>query len=103
MKNISDEVLSLEEAKAALRCMRLCSFDEEEALESIDSFIHRIRKVGMAKLIEIIVEKHLSSTQKLFFKEYWYNKKILYRLPMKMAFRRQMFIVLYQERTKLLK
>ena len=75
MKNISDEVLSLEEAKAALRCMRLCSFDEEEALESIDSFVHRIRKVGMAKLIEIIVEKHLSSTQKLFFKEYWYNNK----------------------------
>lgn len=75
MKNISDEVLSLEEAKAALRCMRLCSFDEEEALESIDSFVHRIRKVGMAKLIEEIVENHLSSTQKLFFKEYWYNNK----------------------------
>lgn len=75
MKNISDEVLSVEEAKAALRCMRLCSFDEEEALESIDSFVHRIRKVGMAKLIEEIVENHLSSTQKLFFKEYWYNNK----------------------------
>lgn len=75
MKNISDEVLSLEEAKAALRCMRLCSFDEEEALESIDSFVHRIRKVGMAKLVDEIVENHLSSTQKLFFKEYWYNNK----------------------------
>ena len=75
MKNISDEVLSLEEAKAALRCMRLCSFDEEEALETLDSFVHRIRKVGTAKLVEEIVENHLSSTQKKFFTEYWYNNK----------------------------
>ena len=75
MKSISDEVISIEEARAALRCMRLCSFDEEEALESVDSLVHRIRKVGTAKLVEEIIEKRLSETQKLFVKEYWYLNK----------------------------
>ena len=56
MKSISDEVISIEEARAALRCMRLCSFDEEEALESIDRLVGRIRKVGTAKLVEEIIE-----------------------------------------------
>ena len=75
MKDISDEVISVEEARAALRCMRLCSFDEEEALESIDSLIHRIRKVGTAKLVEEIIEEKLSDTQRRFVKEYWYECK----------------------------
>lgn len=75
MKSISDEIISVEEARAALRCMRLCSFDEEEALESIDSLIHRIRKVGTAKLVEEIIEKRLSETQRHFVKEYWYLNK----------------------------
>ena len=75
MKSISDEVISIEEARAALRCMRLCSFDEEEALESIDSLVSRIRKVGTAKLVEEIIEKRLSETQRLFVKEYWYSNK----------------------------
>lgn len=75
MKSISDEVISIEEARAALRCMRLCSFDEEEALESIDSLVCRIRKVGTAKLVEEIIEKRLTETQRLFVKEYWYSNK----------------------------
>ena len=75
MKSISDEVISIEEARAALRCMRLCSFDEEEALESIDSLVCRIRKVGTAKLVEEIIEKRLTETQRHFVKEYWYLNK----------------------------
>ncbi len=75
MKNISDEVVSVEEARAALRCMRLCSFDEGEALESIESLIHRIRKVGMARLVEEVIENRLSATQRQFIKEYWYENK----------------------------
>lgn len=75
MKSISDEVISIEEARAALRCMRLCSFDKEEALESIDSLVYRIRKVGTAKLVEEIIEKRLSETQRCFVKEYWYFNK----------------------------
>ncbi len=75
MKNISDEVVSVEEARAALRCMRLCSFDEGEALESVDSLIHRIRKVGTARLVDEVVENRLSETQRRFIKEYWYENK----------------------------
>lgn len=75
MKNISDEVISVEEARAALRCMRLCSFDETEALESVESLVHRIRKVGTARLVEEIIEKKLSETQKHFVKEFWFNEK----------------------------
>lgn len=75
MKSISDEVVSVEEARAALRCMRLCSFDEGEALESIESLIHRIRKVGTAKLVEEVIENRLSDTQRRFVKEYWYENK----------------------------
>ncbi|MEE1504356.1 MAG: hypothetical protein UGF89_08965, partial [Acutalibacteraceae bacterium] len=75
MKNISDEVVSVEEARAALRCMRLCSFDEGEALESVESLIHRIRRVGTAKLVEEVIENRLSDTQRKFIKEYWYENK----------------------------
>lgn len=75
MKDISNEVISLEEARAALRCMRLCSFDENEALESIDSLVSRIRKVGTARLVEEIIENRLSETQRRFMKEYWFEGK----------------------------
>ncbi len=75
MKNISDEVVSVEEARAALRCMRLCSFDEGEALESVESLIHRIRRVGTARLVEEVIENRLSDTQRQFIKEYWYENK----------------------------
>lgn len=75
MKNISDEVISVEEAKAALRCMRLCGFDEAEALESIDSLVERIRKIGMSKLVDDIIETRLSENQRIFVQEYWFSGK----------------------------
>ncbi len=75
MKEISDEVISVEEARAALRCMRLCSFDETEALESIDSLVNRIRKIGTAKLVDEIIENKLSDIQRVFMKEFWYEEK----------------------------
>ncbi len=73
--NISDEVISVEEARAALRCMRLCNLDEVEALECVESLVERIRKVSTAKLLENIIETSLSETQRKFIKEYWYSRK----------------------------
>ncbi len=73
--NISNEIISLEEAKTALKCMRLCSLNEVEALESVDSLVGRIRKISTAKLLEEIIENRLSETQRRFIKEYWYNQK----------------------------
>lgn len=75
MKRISDEIISVEEARAALRCMLRCGLNEEEALESIDSVVERIRKVSTSKLVEEIIETRLSQTQRLFIKEYWYQNK----------------------------
>ena len=75
MKGISDEVISVEEAKAALRCMRLGGFDESEALESIDSLVGRIRKLGTAKLVDDIIETDLSENQRIFVQEYWFSGK----------------------------
>ncbi len=73
--NISNEVISVEEAKAALRCMRLCNFDEVEALESVDNLVGRIRKITTAKLIDNIIETRLSEPQQNVIREYWFNEK----------------------------
>lgn len=75
MKNISDEVISVEEAKVALRCMRLCNLDEYETLESIDSLVTRIRKITTAKLVEEIIETRLTENQRTIVLEYWFSGK----------------------------
>ncbi len=73
--NISDEVISVEEARAALKCMRMCNLDEFEALECVEDFVGRIRKVSTAKLLENIIDTRLSETQRNFIKEHWYSGK----------------------------
>lgn len=75
MTNISDEMISVDEAKAALRCMRLSGLSEEDSLESIDCFAERIRKVSTAMLVEDIIENQLSRTQSTFIKDFWYSGK----------------------------
>lgn len=75
MKNISNEIISIEEAKAALRCMRLSGLSEEEGLESLESFAIRLRKVTTSRLVHDIIETKLTDTQRVFFKEYWYSGK----------------------------
>ena len=75
MNSISDEVISVEEAKAALRCMRLGGFDETQALESIDSLVERIRKISTATLVDEIIENRLSENQRIFVQEYWFSGK----------------------------
>lgn len=75
MENISERVISFEEAKAALRCMRLGGLSEEEALESLDETAERIRKVTTAKLVESIIEEKLSAVQREYFTKYWYERK----------------------------
>lgn len=75
MENISERMISIEEARAALRCMRLGGLNEEEALESLDEVTDRIRKVTTAKLVENIIEEKLSAVQREYFKKYWYEQK----------------------------
>lgn len=75
MNTITDTVISVEEAKTALRCMRLCNLDEYEALESVDSLIERVRKIGMAKLVENIIETKLSENQRTVVQAFWFSDK----------------------------
>ncbi len=75
MNRISDEVISIEEAETALRCMRLCSLDEHEALESVDSLVDRMRRVSMASIVGEIIDTRLSENQKTVVQEFWFSGK----------------------------
>lgn len=72
---MSEKMISLGEAKTALRCMRLGGLDEEEALECIDEVAERVRKVTMSELVEGIIEEKLSDIQREYIKKYWYEQK----------------------------
>lgn len=75
MKLTDDSVISVEEAKAALRCMRLCNLDEYEALETVDSFVERVRKIGMADIISNIIRTELTENQRVIVQEFWFSGK----------------------------
>lgn len=75
MTGISNEQISIEEAKAALRCMRLGGLSPEESIETLESLTQRIRKVSTSKIVENIIENQLSDVQQKFIKEYWYSGK----------------------------
>ena len=75
MKIVNDAVISVDEAKTALRCMRLCNLDEYEALESLDSFVERVRKIGMADLVADIIETKLTENQRIIVQEFWFSGK----------------------------
>ena len=75
MENVSERIISLEEARTALKCMRLGGLDPEEALESLEETVERIRRVTTAKLVEKIIEEKLSAVQRDYIKKYWYEQK----------------------------
>lgn len=73
MNNISEKIISVEEAKTALRCMRLGGLSEEEALESLDEFVFRLRELTTARIVEKIIENELTPIQKRVMKLYLYD------------------------------
>ena len=68
MNNISEKIISVEEAKTALRCMRLGGLSEEEALESLDEFVFRLRELTTARIVEKIIENELTPIPKRVMK-----------------------------------
>lgn len=64
MNTITDNLISLEEARYALRMMKEHSFTVEESLETIDDFTNRVRTVNVAWLINYIIETRLTEMQK---------------------------------------
>lgn len=73
MNNISEKIISVEEAKTALRCMRLGGLFEGDALESLDEFVFRLRDVTTSKLVERIIERELTPIQSRVLKLYLYD------------------------------
>lgn len=73
MNGVSEKMISVEEAKAALRCMRLSGLDEEEALESMDDFVFRIRDITMAGIVEDIIKNEITPAQYRVMKLYLYD------------------------------
>lgn len=75
MEETSEKMISLSEAKAVLRCMRLGGFSEEEALDCLDETAQRVRAVTTSSLVEEIIENNLSAVQRDYIKKYWYENK----------------------------
>lgn len=73
MNNISEKLISVEEAKTALRCMRLCNLSEVEALETLDELAFRLRDVTTSKIVEDIIENSLSEVQRDAMKLHLYE------------------------------
>ncbi len=68
MNTITDEMISLEEARFALNNIVKNSFTVEESLETLDSYIERVRLVNMAWLVNYIIDTRLSEIQKYVVK-----------------------------------
>ncbi|MCQ2485120.1 MAG: helix-turn-helix domain-containing protein [Clostridia bacterium] len=75
MEETSEKMISLSEAKAALRCMRLGGFNEEEALDCLDETVRRVRTVTTSALVEDIIRDNLSEVQRDYIRKYWYEQK----------------------------
>lgn len=73
MNNISEKLISVEEAKTALRCMRLSDLSEVEALETLDELAFRLRDVTTSRLVEDIIENSLSEVQRDTMKLHLYE------------------------------
>ena len=73
MNTITDNAILLEEARLALREMKKCGLDAEEGLETIDSYINRVRAVCISGLTDYVIETRLTDIQKQTLKDYWFN------------------------------
>ncbi len=63
MNSITNNLISIEEAKYALKCIKEYSFSVSEAVDSIDSIVNRVRNIDMAKLVNHIIDTKLSPVQ----------------------------------------
>lgn len=64
MNSITDNLISVEEANFALRCMREYLFTPQEALDSIETVVNRVRNIDMAHLTNHIIDTKLSAVQR---------------------------------------
>ena len=53
--------------------MEKCSLTSQEAIESIDGYVDRIRKIRVAKLVDFIIDTKLTPVQKSIIEDFWFN------------------------------
>ncbi len=75
MNTITDKMISLEEARFALNNIVKNSFSVEESLETLDSYVERVRLVNMAWLVNHIIETKLTDIQKYVIKSILFEMK----------------------------
>lgn len=75
MKSITDNTISIEEAQTALKCMQKSSLSADEALETVDEYIERVRAVSMASLTDYIIENRLTPVQRAAIKCFWFESE----------------------------
>ncbi len=64
MNSITDNLISIEEANFALRCMKEHLFTPQEAMDSIETVVNRVRNIDMAHLVNHIIDTKLSAVQR---------------------------------------
>ena len=73
MNTITDNSILIEEARLALTEMRKQGFDAQEGLETIGSYVNRIRAVSISELMNYVIENRLTEIQQQTLRDYWFN------------------------------
>lgn len=73
VNTITDNSILIEEARMALREMRRQGCDAQEGLETIDSYVNRIRAVSISDLVNYVIENRLTDVQRQTLRDYWFE------------------------------
>lgn len=73
MNTITDNSILVEEARFALREMKKHGFSAEESLETVDSYINRVRAVCIAELMNYVIDTKLTEIQRCALRDFWFN------------------------------
>lgn len=74
MNGNDEKMISVEEAKTALRCMQLSGLSIEDALDSLEDCAFRVRNLTTSKIIERLIETELTEPQRKVIKMYFYDR-----------------------------
>lgn len=73
MNTISDRTISIEEANMALKEMSRQKLNEYESLETIDSYVNRVRTLSLSELVDYVIDTKLTEIQKQIIRDCWFE------------------------------
>lgn len=53
--------------------MRQCDLSPEEAMETVESYVERVRRLSLSDLTNYIIENKLSQVQRQVIRDYWFS------------------------------